>query len=52
VWPVNITILRALAPTLSLHPDQSRAHAIADLAILGFYFLCRPGEYALSPATD
>jgi hypothetical protein len=52
VWPVNITILRALAPTLSLQPDQRRAHAIADLAILGFYFLCRPGEYALSPATD
>ena len=52
VWPVNITILRALATTLSLHPNRSRANAIADLATLGFYFLCRPGEYALSPATD
>ena len=23
-----------------------------DLCVLGFFFLCRPGEYALSPASD
>ena len=52
VWPVNITILRALAALLRTHPNRSRSEAITDLATIGFYFLCRPGEYALSPATD
>jgi len=52
VWPVNITILRALSTTLQHHPNRPRAEAIIDLATIGFYFLCRPGEYALSPATD
>ena len=23
-----------------------------DLCVLGFFFLCRPGEYALSPTSD
>ena len=52
VWPVNITILRALVDSLSQAPDCSRAQAILDLCILAFYFLCCPREYALSPATD
>jgi hypothetical protein len=52
VWPVNITILRALSAILQTHPNRPRSEAIADLATIGFYFLCRPGEYALSPATD
>lgn len=52
VWPVNITILRALVATLQTHPNRPRSEAIVDLATIGFYFLCRPGEYALSPATD
>ena len=40
VWPVNITILRALVESLSQAPAQSRAHAILDLCTLAFYFLC------------
>jgi hypothetical protein len=52
VWPVTITILRALAAIHQTHPHQPRSEAITDLATIGFYFLCRPGEYALSPATD
>ena len=52
VWPVNITILRSLATCLSLDDNQPRAQAILDLCVIAFYFLCQPGEYALSPATD
>jgi hypothetical protein len=52
VWPINITILRALAMCLSLKDNQPRAQAILDLCVIAFYFLCQPGEYALSPATD
>ena len=52
VWPVNITILRALVASLSQATNQLRAQAILDLCTLAFYFLCRPREYALSPATD
>jgi hypothetical protein len=52
VWPVNITILRALVAGLSQDRDQARAQAILDLSTFAFFFLCRPGEYALSPATD
>lgn len=52
VWPVNITILRALTAILQTHPNRPQSDAITDLATIGFYFLCRPGEYALSPATE
>ena len=52
VWPINITILRSLARRLEHHPRPCRAHAILDLCIIGFFFLCRPGEYALSSASE
>jgi len=45
VKPIPINILRQAATTarLSTNPLQ---HALADMLILGFYFLLRPGEYA------
>ena len=43
VWPINITILRALATRMARHPARHQAKAIRDLCILAFYFLCRPG---------
>ena len=52
VWPINLTILQSLAQQLQDHPDPSRAETIMDLCIIGFFFLCCPGEYALSPASD
>ena len=52
MWPVNITILHALVACLAQAPDQARAQAILDLSTFAFFFLCRPGEYALSLATD
>jgi hypothetical protein len=53
VWPVNVTILRALlAAWMARHPAQCRAEALLDLCVIAFYFLCRPGEYALSGSTD
>ena len=51
IWPVCLTILRQLEVTLRSEPPE-RAGAILDLCILAFFFLCRPGEYALSTKTD
>ncbi len=51
-WPVTLTILHAL---LSLPVPALRAveyQLSRDLAIVGFYFLCRPGEYAASRSGD
>jgi hypothetical protein len=47
VWPANLHVLRALAA--STVPGDARSEAIRDLAIIAFYFLCRPGEYAYVP---
>jgi len=41
--PINILQQAATVARLSTHPLQQ---AIADMLILGFYFLLRPGEYA------
>jgi hypothetical protein len=41
--PINILQQAATVARLSAHPLQQ---AIADMLILGFYFLLRPGEYA------
>jgi len=52
VWPVCLTILEELAKVLARLEDQIKAHAILDLCIIGYYFMCRPGEYAVSSNTD
>lgn len=41
--PINILQQAATVARLSTHPLQQ---AMADMLILGFYFLLRPGEYA------
>jgi hypothetical protein len=45
VKPVPISILR-LAAEFRLMADSCKANAIADMLLLGFYFMLRPGEYA------
>lgn len=52
VWPVNITILQALKTILDSWQDQAQATAILDLSIIAFFFLCRPGEYALTSKSE
>ena len=53
VWPVTLRILQA---ALDLPPgdgeDQAQVDAINDLIIIAFYFLCRPGEYALAASKE
>ena len=51
VKPIPITVLQqaAAVASLSQHPSQQ---AIADMIIIGFYFLLRPGEYAATPNPD
>ena len=50
VWPANMHVLRALAA--STVAGDPRSETIRDLAILAFYFLCRPGEYAWTNPRD
>lgn len=50
VWPVNLTIIRQLIQDCSSTDDRRRA--IRDLSIMAFFFLNRPGEYALSTGAD
>jgi hypothetical protein len=45
VKPVPISILR-LAAEFRLMADSCKANAIANMLLLGFYFMLRPGEYA------
>ena len=52
IWPVCLRILQALQLQLQGHPDQAFAGALLDMTIIAFYFLCRPGEYAISSNTD
>jgi len=52
VWPVNVTILRAMEELVPTYLSESYIQAVLDLSILAFYFLCRPGEYAESATTD
>ena len=52
VLPVNVTILRsllALAPPQSHSPNKWRC--IIDMAVIGFYYLLRPGEHS-NPTKD
>ena len=51
VWPISVTILRTLL-AMSKPKNFSEEHwaAIKDLAVLGFFYLLRPGEYAASDA--
>ena len=52
LWPATLAILREMHRQLQSHKDQSYARAIMDLCVLGFFFLCRPGEYAVSSSSD
>lgn len=52
IWPACLHIVRACQQVLQKHPDEAFAQAALDLIIIGFFFLCRPGEYALSTNTD
>lgn len=52
VWPVCTTILLELDRQLQAQPDQAKADAIRDLCVIAFFFLCRPGEYAVSSNAD
>jgi hypothetical protein len=48
-WPVNVTILQSCHVLAAGDPYY---HHVADLAIIAFFFLCRPGEYAQSTHGD
>jgi hypothetical protein len=52
VWPVNVTILDQLHATLADAPDYPRQRTIFNLCVIAFFYLCRPGEYALSSNAD
>jgi hypothetical protein len=51
VKPLPVTILQQTIGTAQLTTNTFQ-HAIADMIILGYYFLLRPGEYALSTNPD
>jgi hypothetical protein len=44
-WPATLDILASLERLTDRSPFQT---GVLDLAIIGFFFLCRPGEYAAS----
>lgn len=50
VWPANLRILRAMHAVVLENPTEENWAAL-DLAIMAFFYLCRPGEYAKSPST-
>lgn len=52
LWPVTLTIIKSLEFILSTLADKEFAGAVLDLTTIGFFFMCRPGEYALSKAGD
>jgi hypothetical protein len=51
VKPIPLPILQH-ATQLAYAGDTPRATCSADMVIIGFFFLLRPGEYALSPTAD
>jgi hypothetical protein len=51
VKPVPVHIVR-MASNISLQSNTACAHAIADMIILAFFFLLRPGEYAFSSNSE
>jgi hypothetical protein len=51
VKPVPIHVVRT-ASNISLQSNTACAHAIADMIILAFFFLLRPGEYACSSSSE
>ena len=50
VKPIPIFILRQAVQT-ARHQNSPFHHALADLIIIGFFFLLRPGEYAATEST-
>ena len=57
VWPVTIQVLRRLKQALRQYKGRkpfgfTEISCIIDLAIIGFWFLCRPGEYCKSTTAD
>ena len=54
VWPVTLLVLRSLRGALRNRKDYTVAavSCIVDLAIIAFWFLCRPGEYCKSTTPD
>ena len=50
VKPIPVPVLHWISHAASLSPHCS-SHAIADMAVLAFFFLLRPGEYT-SSTTD
>ena len=51
VKPIPLPILQHAA-TLNFSAHHPRSHAVADMLILAFFFLLRPGEYALATAAE
>ena len=52
VWPINTTILvKLLTMRRPSKYSEEQWEAIKDLAIMGFFYLLRPGEYAYSVPT-
>lgn len=52
VWPVCLTILEALIEQTRAARLGPYGDALVDMCIIGFYFLCRPGEHAISDPKD
>ena len=54
VWPVTLRVIQALRAALEAAPGFSDREiaALVDLAIIAFWFLCRPGEYCKSTSSD
>ena len=51
VKPIPIQVIRRIATiAASLPPDAHTLRAIADMIIIAFFFLLRPGEYTDSPS--
>ena len=51
VKPIPIQVIRRIAAiAASLPPDAHTLRAVADMIIIAFFFLLRPGEYTDSPS--
>jgi hypothetical protein len=53
VKPIPIAVIRRIcAIAKALPPNSALLQAIADMIIIAFFFLLRPGEYTDSPSSD
>lgn len=53
VKPIPITVIKRLCEVAEqLPPDSHHLRAIADMIIIAFFYLLRPGEYTDSPSSD